>query len=165
MDTRGGPANFSGLYDVYNRFFVDAGARHFRSSGIEEAKAHIGELKEIAGEQPALIIFDRNYAPLEFMNYLEKRGIKYLIRLHAGNYKAEAAGMGKRDEEVEPAHTKIRLEHLRRTNRRRAEELVKEGSAHARIVKIDFENGETGALITNLTGCGAWEIKRLYRKW
>jgi hypothetical protein len=29
---------------------------------------------------------------------------------------------------------------------------------------MDFENGETGALITNLTGCGAGEIKRLYRK-
>jgi hypothetical protein len=29
---------------------------------------------------------------------------------------------------------------------------------------MDFENGETGALTTNLTGCGAGEIKRLCRK-
>jgi hypothetical protein len=46
--------------------------------------------------QPPLIIFDRNYAPLNttsgiHQSYPEKARIKYLIRLYAGNYKAEAA--------------------------------------------------------------------------
>jgi hypothetical protein len=157
-------ANFSGLYDVYNGFFVDIGVHHFRSSELEEAKEHIGELKEIIGEQPVLIIFDRNYASLELMNYLEKRGIKYLIRLHAGDYKAEVVSMSSGDEEVELGHTKTRLEHLRRTRPERARELAQEESTHARIIKMRFDNGETGALITNLTDCGAGEIKRLYRK-
>jgi hypothetical protein len=157
-------ANFSGLYDLYNRFFLDIGLHHFRSSEIEEARAHIPELRKIVGKLPTLIIFDRNYVSLEFMNYLEKRGIKYLIRLHSGDYKTEVAGMSRADEEVELAHNKIRLEHLRRTMPEREQELAKEGSTPARILKVTLDNGEKGALITNLTGQGAREIKRLYRK-
>jgi hypothetical protein len=72
----------------------------------------------------------------------------------SGDYKAEVAGMGRSmDEEVELVHNKIRLEHLRRTNGKRARELAREGSTHARILKMRFDNGETGTLITNLTGC------------
>jgi hypothetical protein len=157
-------ANFSGLYDIYNRFFLDIGLHHFKSSEIEEAREHIAELKKIIGKQPALIIFDRNYVSLEFMNYLEKTGIKYLIRLHSGNYKTEVAGMKTADEEIELAHNKIRLEHLRRTMPEREKELAKEGSTPARILKMTLDNGEKGALITNLSEYGAGEIKRLYRK-
>jgi hypothetical protein len=157
-------ANFSGLYDLYNRFFLDIGLHHFKSSEIEEARAHIPELKKIAGELPTLIIFDRNYVSLEFMNYLEKMGIKYLIRLRSGNYKTEVAGMKTADEGVELAHNKIRLEHLRRTMPKREKELAKESSTPARILKMTFDNGEKGALITNLTEYRAVDIKRLYRK-
>jgi hypothetical protein len=157
-------ANFSALYDLYNRFFLDIGLHHFKSSEIEEAREHIGELKKVVGKHPALIIFDRNYVSLEFMNYLEKVGIKYLIRLHSGNYKTEVAGMSGADEEVELAHNKIRLEHLRRTMPEREQELAKEDSTPARILKMTLDNGEKGALITNLRGYGAGEIKRLYRK-
>jgi hypothetical protein len=53
-------ANFSGLYDVYNRFFPDIGVHHYRSSEIEEAKEHIRELNEILGEQPVLKGYTRN---------------------------------------------------------------------------------------------------------
>jgi hypothetical protein len=38
-------------------------------------------LKEIVGDCPALIMFDRNYASLEFVDFLEESGVKYLIRL------------------------------------------------------------------------------------
>jgi hypothetical protein len=157
-------ANFSGMYDVNNRFFLDIGVHHFRSSEIEEAKAHIEELKAIVGDQPTLIIFDRNYVSLEFMNYLEKAGIKYLIRLHCGDYKAEVGGMERGDEEVDLIHTKARLEHVRRTNRKRAEELEREGSTHARILTMKFAKGARGALITNERECRAEDMKRLYRK-
>jgi hypothetical protein len=108
-------ANFSAAYDVYNRFMVDIGIHHFRSSEIEEARTHLPEIKGVVGEQPVLVIFDRNYPSLEFMHYLEKGGIKYLMRLHSGDYKAERAGMGGADGKVALYHTKVRLEHLRRT--------------------------------------------------
>jgi len=45
-------------------------------------------------------MFDSNYALLEFVNFLEKRGVKYLIRLHKRNYKAERGLMKSADEEV-----------------------------------------------------------------
>jgi hypothetical protein len=58
---------------------------HYRSSEIQDTKAHIGALKEIVGEQPVVIMFDRNYASLEFVDFLEKSGVNYLIRLHKGH--------------------------------------------------------------------------------
>jgi hypothetical protein len=46
-------ANFSGMYDVYNHFFLDAGVWTFTSSELEEAKEHLKELKETIGERRA----------------------------------------------------------------------------------------------------------------
>jgi hypothetical protein len=62
--------------------------------GKAVAQVHLPEIKEVVGEQPVLVIFDRNYSSLEFMNYLEKAGVHYLIRLHSGDYKAERSGPG-----------------------------------------------------------------------
>jgi hypothetical protein len=50
-------------------------------------------MRGVTGERSVLIIFDRNYVSLEFLNYLEGCGIKYLIRLHKGDYKAETGKM------------------------------------------------------------------------
>jgi hypothetical protein len=69
-------ANISALHDVFNRFILDIGIHHYRDSEVEEAKAHISVLKNIIGERPVLIMFDRNYASLEFASFLEKAGVK-----------------------------------------------------------------------------------------
>ncbi|MFP3041616.1 IS4 family transposase [Treponema primitia] len=158
-------ANFSGLYDVYNRFFLDIGIHHFTSSEKEEGKEHIKAIRQIVGNRPVLLIFDRNYVSLEFINYLEKAGVNYLIRLHKRNYKAEVDGMGSRDEWVELQHTKNRLRNLKEEALKRAAELELQGSTRARIVKARFGFDEDGALITNLPkSIGAEAIRRLYRK-
>jgi hypothetical protein len=67
---------------VFNRFLIDIGMHYYLISEIGDAKAHIEALKEITGERPVLIMFDRNYALLEFVDFLEKSGVKYLIRLY-----------------------------------------------------------------------------------
>ena len=82
-------ANMSALYDVSNRLMLDIVFDHYRGSEIVSAKKHIAPLKEIVGGRKVIIIFDRNYASLEFIDFLEKAGIFYLIRLHSTNYKAE----------------------------------------------------------------------------
>ena len=157
-------ANFSGIYDVYNRFFLDIGIHHFRSDEKEEGKAHIDAIEQIVKNRPVLLIFDRNYVSLEFINYLEKAGINYLIRLHKRNYKAEMEGMESRDEWVDLQHTKNRLRNLKEEARKRVAELERKGSTRARIIKARFA-GEEGALVTNLPeNIGADEIRRLYRK-
>ena len=157
-------ANISTLYDVFNRFILDIGIHNYRDSEIEEAKAHIVTLKKIVGDHPVLIMFDRNYVSLEFMDFLEKSGIKYLIRLHSGDFKAEREAMKSSDEEVELSYTKNRLRHLRNKSPERAEELERQGLSKARIIKTVLSNGEQAAFITNLLEEGAGYIKRLYRK-
>ena len=154
-------ANFSAVYDVYNRFIVDIGIHHYRSSEIAEARAHLPEIKHIMGEQPVLILFDRNYASLECMNYLEKAGVQNLIRLHSTDYKAQRAGMRKADEPVHLAHPAARLEQVRRAMPERAGE----ASRPAQIIKMTVRNGEEGTLIPNRgPEHRAAEIKARYRK-
>jgi len=70
-------ANVNALYDVYNRFLINIVIGQYNTSEIEEAKAHIRSLKETVGEKPVLIVFDRYYASMEFLDILEKAGIKY----------------------------------------------------------------------------------------
>ena len=157
-------ANISVLHDVFNRFILDVGIHKYTDSEIEEAKAHIVALKGIAGERPALIMFDRNYASLEFADFLEKSGVKYLIRLRKGNYAAEQAGMKSGDEEVELACTNHRLRHLKKESPERAAEVGRRQSIRLRIVKAVFDSGEQAAFMTNLREGSAGDIQRLYRK-
>jgi len=157
-------ANISALHDVLNRFILDVGIHHYRDSEIEEAKEHIAALKETAGERPVLIMFDRNYVSLEFMDFLEESGVKYLIRLHEGDYKAERAAMRGGDAEVELACTNHRLRPVKQKSPQRAQELAQRQSVHARIIKTRFDNGEQAAFVTNLREGTSGEIKRLYRK-
>jgi hypothetical protein len=157
-------ANISALHDVFNRFILDIGVHNYRDSEIEEAKGHLQALKEIVGENPVLIMFDRNYASLEFMDILEKSGIKYLIRLHEGDYKAERDGMNSTDEEVELVHTNTRLRHIREKSPGRARELAQKRASRVRIVNVALNNGERAAFATNLREGTAREIKGLYKK-
>jgi hypothetical protein len=157
-------ANVSMVYDVYNRFILDIGMYDYGSGEIAEAKWHIGAVQAIVGERPALMLFDRNYGSLDFIDCLERAGLKYLIRLRRGDYQAEIGEMAGEDAEVEIAHTKSRLQYLKRGEPERARALAEKGNTRARIVKMQFGEGEEGALITNMTECGAGELRRLYRK-
>jgi len=157
-------ANISALHDVFNRFILDIGVHNYRDSEIGEAVAHLQALKEIAGGRPVLLMFDRNYASLEFIDILERTGVKYLIRLHEGDYKAERARMNSADEEVELLHTNNRLRHIREKSPQRAQELAQKRSSRVRIVTVVFDNGEQAAFVTNLREGSRGEIKRLYRK-
>ena len=157
-------ANISALHDVFNHFILDIGIHHYRDSEIEEAKAHIKALKETTGDLPVLIMFDRNYASVEFIDFLEETGIKYLIRLHKSNYKAEKASMRGNDEEVELNYTKARLRPLKKKKAQRVKELEQRKSVKVRIVKVKLKNGEQAAFITNMREGTAWDIKSLYRK-
>jgi len=157
-------ANISALHDVLNRFILDIGIHTYKASEIEEAKAHIAALKGIVGERPVLIMFDRNYASLEFADFLEKSGVKYLIRLHNGDYRAERARMKSDDEEVEIAYTKNRLRKLKKESPERAAELGRQRSVKLRIVNTVFDNKVKASFMTNMSEGSADDIKELYRK-
>jgi IS4 transposase len=109
-------------------------------------------------------MFDRNYESLEFMDFLEESGVKYLIRLHKGHYEVEKAAMKSNDEEAELAYTKHRLNRLKRKTPLRAAELERQQSVQVRIIKTVFDNGEEAAFMTNMREGNTSDIKRLYRK-
>jgi hypothetical protein len=85
----------------------------YGSGEIAEAKWHRGAVKAIVGARPTLILFDRNYGSLDFIDSLEGAVLKYLIRLHKGDYQAAIGEMAGEDAEVEIAHTKSRLRYLK----------------------------------------------------
>jgi hypothetical protein len=156
--------NLSALHDVFNRFLLDIGTHHYRSSEIEDARAHIEALKEIVGEQPVVIMFDRDYESLEFTDCPEQKGVKHLVRPHKGNYEAGKARTRKADEEAELVFTKARMGHLRAKSPERMLELARQKSKRVRIIKTKFANGEDAAFMTNLREGMTGEILRLYRK-
>lgn len=156
-------AKISTLYDVYNRFIVDIGIYSCQRGEIEEAKEQIAPLKEIVGERKTLIIFDRGYVSLEFMDFLEKSGIFYLIRLQPGTYKAERVQMNSEDEWVQIKHTTGRLFRLKDENPKRWQEMTEKGTTSTRMVKARFGDEGQGILITNLKEGSTGEIQHLYR--
>jgi len=157
-------ANCSILHDLFNGFMIDIGLHEYQGSEITEAKAHIKTIREIIGERPVLIIFDRNYVSLEFIDILEKAGIHYLMRLQAGTYKKEVSQLQSSDEEVEVKHTADRMSNLRRDAPEREKELSKRPSTRIRMIKTTFKDEEHGILITNLSKESSEEIQQLYRK-
>jgi len=157
-------ANISTLYDVCNRFIVDVGIHPCQGSEISEAKEQIAALKRTVGERKTLIIFDRGYVSLEFMDFLERSGVFYLIRLQPGTFKAEAAQMQRCDEWVEIKHTAGRLWRLKKAMPERGQEMEETGTTCTRMVKTEFRNEKHGILITNLKEGSAGDIRHLYRK-
>lgn len=55
--------------------------------------------------QPILVIFDRSYPAVDFVDYLESQGIRYLFRLFSNDYIAERTRMKSPDETVLLKHT------------------------------------------------------------
>ena len=51
-------------------------------------------------KQPILVIFDWGYPAIEFVDFLESRGIHYLFRLSSNDYIMERTKMKSRDETV-----------------------------------------------------------------
>ncbi len=70
-----------GMYDVLNRFYLDIEIEHISISENRLAKQNLSHLKEMKLKQPILVIFDRGYPSIEFVDYLEFQGIHYLFRL------------------------------------------------------------------------------------
>jgi hypothetical protein len=157
-------ANMSTLCDLYNRFIIDIEVGHCNANEIEMAKTHIEPLKCILQGRPVIIIFDRGYASLEFINYLEKAGIKYLIRVPQGHYKSELEMMEGNDCEVALIHTSDRLGILKSSDPERFSALKEEQSTSTRIIKATLPNGEVITLMTNIKEYSTEEIKALYKE-
>ena len=157
-------ANCSVLYDVFNGFALDVELDKYNGNEIGEAKALVSALTATTGGRPVLILFDRGYVSLEFKDFLEESGVKYLMRLKPDDYKAEAKGMQSDDENVLLAHNKSRMAALRKRSPERWRELSQRSSSSVRMVRTAFKNEGRGMLVTNLKEGSANDIQRLYLK-
>lgn len=98
------------------------------------------------GEIKDLILFDRGYPSLEFIMYLNKIGIKYVMRTATSFYE-EVTDTKTQDENVEIVVTKERCKGFKKRGR-----LIPIGTViKLRVLKVILDAGEIETLVTNLT--------------
>ena len=100
------------MYDILNQFYLDIEISHISTNETELAKKNLNHLKRMNIKQPVLVIFDRGYPSIEFVDFLETEKINYLFRLSSNDYKFERNNMVSTDEAVILRHTHQQLEKL-----------------------------------------------------
>lgn len=130
------------------------------------AVANISNVKEIIGEIPTIIIFDRSYPDIELMNVLDGMGIKYLFRLSSNDYKKERNEMHSNDEVVRIKHTYSRMTKIRKKRPKSAELLSSKQYTKTRIIKsiTPYNKGITFATNISYSTITSYEIATLYFK-
>ncbi|KZL93608.1 transposase [Clostridium magnum] len=88
------------MFDVFNHFFLDLQIDSIKASESELAKQNIKAAKGMLEGTEFIIVFDRGYPSIEFVNFLEKNNLKYLFRLSSNDYKKERELMTEMDESV-----------------------------------------------------------------
>ncbi|MDY3016781.1 MAG: transposase [Blautia sp.] len=69
-------------------------------------------LKRMNIKPPVLVIFDRGYPSMEFIDFLETEKINYLFRLSSNDYKFERKNMASTDEVIPFAYMEIILSSI-----------------------------------------------------
>ena len=140
----------SGMYDVLNRFYLDIEIEHISISENELAKQNLRHLKNMNLKQPILVIFDRGYPAIEFVDFLESQGIHYLFRLSSNDYIVERTKMKSHDETVLLTHTSQRLTKIRKKHLECYEHMKEKGKTQVRISVSELPSGKDLTLMTNL---------------
>lgn len=128
----------SGLYDVINKFYVDIQLGNYNTKESELFKENLKRMVKSIDPSKAIIVFDRNYPSIEFINYLEENNIKYLMRMQSNIYLKEKRLMEREDEWVEIKHTENRLSKLK--GQEIYEQLKEKGKSKVRFTKVTLED-------------------------
>lgn len=163
-ETQPARALFSSLYDINNHFYLDVIVDKCTSGEIELAKANIEQAMKVIGTQKLLIIFDRAYPSLEFFIWLEKRNIKYLVRLKKKDYKKEKSQMIDDDSIVDIVHTKSRSQIILKKYPEIYDEYLKSEKTTVRFTKVKFSTNQEEYLASNISKdeFSSVELKELY---
>lgn len=154
-------ATASCIYDTLNDIILTSNISKYKTSERELAKTGIEEILEILKDKKVIIIFDRGYPSIELMNYLEMRGIKYIIRLNKIRYQKEIKSMNSNDEKVDIEMRSNRIIYIKDEKIR--EKLKMEKKYTIRVIKYSLEKEEE-LLATNLEEFSMKEIGELYFK-
>lgn len=154
-------------YDILNGFYLSMEIGHIRSGEIALAKKNLEHLKEIGIEQPVLVIFDRGYPALEFIDFLEREGLYYLFRLSSKDYKAERKEVQGNDAEIVLKHTGPRLDGIRRKHPEKYADMLNKKETRTRFIRGSLPTGAELALLTNLPAQFPQDdlLALYYRRW
>ena len=136
-----------GVYDSLNKIMVKTKLDPYKTNEKEQIEKLLDEIIEFYKEEKIIMVFDRFYFGVNFINKLEKREIKYLIRMRENVYKKEKELMKSEDEEVE---LKIRTNSIHYAKEEEREELKKLKQIKARIIKVQLDSGIEEHLCTNM---------------
>ena len=137
-----------GIYDSLNRIMIKTTVDPYNKSEKDQFLDLLDELVEFMGDKKYLIVFDRYYFGLAFINKLNEKGIKYLIRQKLNNYKEEKQQMKTNDEIVK---LKVRNNTIFYAKEEDKQKLKEKKYIETRIMKIKLPNGADEHLCTNLT--------------
>ena len=159
-------ANVSTAYDVNNQFYLDIEIDKYTQSEKTLAKKNIENALKIINPEKLIVIFDRNYASIEFFLWLQEHNLKFMIRLKNDYYKKEQASMKSTDELVKIQHTCSRLQNLRPVYPEESKKLEELKETELRITKIKLEDGTEETLISNLPfkNFSQEKLKNIYQK-
>lgn len=125
----------SGMYDILNGFYLDIGIAHISTSETEMAKENLERLKLLGIRYQILVIFDRGYPTMKFIDFLEEAGIHYSFRLSSNDYKKERNDMKSSDEAVILLHTSQRLAKIRKKQQERYQHMKEKANTNTQISK------------------------------
>lgn len=137
-------ARVSCIYDIENDLVLTSKIASYKTSERDLAKDTIEDLKEL-GLKNDLILFDRGYPSRDFIAYIEKNDIKYVMRVPMSS-----------------------MRELKETTQ--SDQIITfsvDGETlTARVLKFELSSGEEEVLVTNLMNenLGIYEFKKLYFK-
>lgn len=149
----------SGLYDVINKFYVDIQLGNYNTKESELFKENLKRMEKSISKEEAVIIFDRNYPSIEFINYLEENKVKYLMRMQKNIYIKEKKSMKSNDEWVYIEHSENRIGKLKGSEG--YEKLKAKKKTKVRITKVDIGKEEEW-LISNIEDLQEEKLKEMY---
>ena len=143
-------ARVSGIYDIENEFMIDAIITDCGQGEKQLAKEHIKAAGKIVDLRKSIIIFDRGYPGIDLIWFLEKMGVKYIIRLQSTNmYEQEKRSMKTNDEWIE---LKVAGDRLRKIEDETIRQELKEKKViPARMTKVILDTGEIEYLLSNIS--------------
>lgn len=137
------------LYDVLNRFILDATINRVKFHEMAVAEQQIYQVRDTIGDQlPFMVIMDRGYTSMPAFLRLMDHGVPFVVRLKSSDFKAEQKTMKTEDEDVTITLTKSRRNNYLGTPDE--EIMMRQDSFELRFVRVALETGETEVLATTL---------------
>lgn len=79
--TKTAVASASAIYDILNDIIVDARITKYKTSERYIAKQHIETLVDRISSKNSIVIFDRGYPSYDMFDYLNNKGLLFLMRI------------------------------------------------------------------------------------